>query len=530
MAIDDRFRRLWDHITPVQRSAFICCFIAGYLAHLFAFTNIIPNSDGLSRVFELQQMTIAGRWFLHSATAPSGFTQMPAAIGLLSMLFLSLAAALTVDLLGYRSRMLAGLSGVLMAVFPALGYTFLYMFTASAYCISIFLAVLSVWLAEKGGRIRIPLASAVLSLSMGTYQAYVTLAIGLCLLVVLRRVLDTESTFRGTLELGIRFIVYLAAGGILYYVILQIFLRVKHLELWAYLGMDAASSGYPFSRLPTLIAATYKQVASFFFLPGAPQAFTTPVLVLLDLVALVLGISLFLTVLRGKKLWMQHWRPITSLIMLALLPLGINFIQILSPYSVPTPLVKYAFVLPYLAVLLVADLCDSEMIRGCFIPITAGWTALLLLFFLNTNNIIYTASSQAHRATESYMTRLMARIEECPGYRPGMELVIIGTVPEDQLRSQIESYARVDHYSVPLNHLLSLNKHIYYYLEDWLNIPAPMPPEETMIAVSDSDAFQSMPLYPSPGSIQVLDNRVVVKLMPQYTPKSQFELDYENRH
>ena len=96
MPLDRVLARLRQRITPTRRAAFLACFIAGYLIHLFAFTNIIPNSDGLSRVFDPQQMTVSGRWFLHYASALNDFTQMPAVIGLLSLLFLSLAAAFAV--------------------------------------------------------------------------------------------------------------------------------------------------------------------------------------------------------------------------------------------------------------------------------------------------------------------------------------------------------------------------------------------------------------------------------------------------
>ena len=101
-------------------------------------------------MFDPQQMTVSGRWFLHYASALNSFTQMPALIGFLSIVFLSLAAAAAVLTLGLHSRTLSALAGVLMAAFPCLGYTFLYMFTASAYCLAILLAVLSVWLAQKG--------------------------------------------------------------------------------------------------------------------------------------------------------------------------------------------------------------------------------------------------------------------------------------------------------------------------------------------------------------------------------------------
>lgn len=531
MSIDQMSRSLWQKAGPNRRAAFFGCFLAGYLGHLYAFTNLIPNSDGLSRVFDPQQMTVSGRWFLHYASALNDFTQMPALIGFLSVLFLSLAAALTADLLGLRSRVLSALTGAAMALFPCVGYTFLYLFTASAYCLAIFLAVLSVWLAQEG-RVRWLLGTAALALAMGTYQAYATVAIALSLLVVFCRVLDQEASFRNTLNLGLRLVGYLAVGAVLYYVILLIFLNVKDLELLSYLGMDAAAEGYPIGQLPGLVVECYKQAIAFFFLPGSANGFANLFMVLLDLLALGLGLVALWTVFTRRGLFREKWRPIGALALLALLPLGMNFMQVLSPYSAPTPLMKYAFVSVYLLVFLALDRTDALEELGklrLLLPAGAVWCALLLLFCLNTNNLLYTASAQAHRATESYTTRLLSRIESCEGYEPGMEIAIVGAVPTEQIQSDIPSYLQVDHYSVPIHSVLPLNKHIYYYLNSWLSFPVEEPEEETMIAISNSSEFRHMPLYPAQGSVQVLDGRVVVRMAEEYTPKSDYELAYENR-
>ena len=76
---------------------------------------------------------------------------------------------------------------------------------------------------------------------------------------------------------------------------------------------------------------------------------------------------------------------------------------------------------------------------------------------------------------------------------------------------------------------MPLNKHIYYYLNHWLNVPVEEPSEETMLSISASTQFQAMPLYPADGSVAILDGRVVVKLQEEYTPKSDYEIAYENR-
>jgi len=240
---------------------------------------------------------------------------------------------------------------------------------------------------------------------------------------------------------------------------------------------------------------------------------------------LALGAVSFAAMLRGEKL--PRWKVVTTLCLAAVLPLAVNFGQIISPYSVPTPLMKYAYVMVYLAVILLLDLAGgvSRPVSGAFL----GWTAVLLVLCMNTNNLLYTASAQAHRGAESYLTRLMGRVEACEGYEPGMEVLFIGAIPDDQVRSAVESYAQVDHYSVPIHRVAELNKHIYYNRNDWLSVPVEEPAEETMIAVSDSEAFAAMPLYPALGSVAVQDGRVVVKLRESYTPKSDFEIAYENR-
>lgn len=529
MKLDELTQRRWHRLQPAQRAAFFACIITGYLVHLYAFTNIVPCSDGLSRVYDPQQMTVSGRWFLHYASMLNGFTQMPAVIGLLSMLLLGAAAALTVGLLHVRSRSLGGVCGAVMAAFPCLGYTFLYMFTASAYCLAIFMAVLAVQLAVRGKGWFVP-AVLLLAMAMGTYQAYAAMSIALSVLVVIEFLTRPEATLRGTLRLGGRLVAFLALGAAAYYGILQIFLRVKHVQLLSYLGMDTVMTHYPLAKLPSLLVTTYKQVLAFFFIPGSANAYNTPVLSVLNALLLAAAAVSLVAALRRDRLLRQPWRVLLLLVLILLFPLAINFGQIMSPYSAPTPIMKYAFVLVYLAALLMLDKCDGCIPR----PKAAGiagavCVCALLVCFLQTNNLLYTASAQAHRATQSYLTRMMTRVEDCDGYTPGMEVVIIGTIPDAQMHSAIESYAQVSHYSVPIHQVAPLNKHLYYYLNDWLSIPIEEPSQETMAAVAGSDAFAAMPLYPQQGSVKVLDGRVVVKLSEQYTPKSDFEIAFENR-
>ena len=216
---------LWQRIPHTCRAAFLSAVIFGLMVHLFAFSNIIPNSDGLSRIFDEQQMTVSGRWFLHFASMFHGYLQAPGLIGALSLLFLGASAALIVDCLQLRSVEVSVLCGGFVASFPSLAYTYLYMFTASAYAFAIFLAVCSVWLVRRNPRLfwlgAIPLACAV-----GTYQAYFAVAVSLALGCVILDLLAREKDLMETVRGGFRILGMLALGAVVYYGLMMLFLFV----------------------------------------------------------------------------------------------------------------------------------------------------------------------------------------------------------------------------------------------------------------------------------------------------------------
>ena len=216
-----------------------------------------------------------------------------------------------------------------------------------------------------------------------------------------------------------------------------------------------------------------------------------------------------------------------------MIPLAAGFAQVIAPFSDATPIMKYAYVSIYLAVVLAADLGLSLLPRprgtaaGSWA--VAGCLVCLCLYGANINNLLYTASAQAHRATLSYATRLASRIESCPGYTHGMPVYLIGSFPTDRVHNSVEGFAQVDHYSVPLDTVAPLNKHIYYYLRDWLNLPIEEPAEADLMAMAERPEFAAMPRYPDDGSVQIIDGCLVVKVQEEYTPKSDFEIAYENR-
>lgn len=523
-------------IPQAVKAAFLCSFAAGYIVHLFAFTNIIPNADGLSRVFDQQQMTVSGRWFLHYASVFNGFLQAPALIGFFSVLFLSLSAALVVSLLRIRSSFLGGLSGVLMVAFPAVAFTFLFLFTASAYSFGILLAVTAVWLTARDRRL-IPLAVVLLACAIGTYQAYLAVAASLSLIAVLLLALEKESEVRTILLTGVRHLAFLLLGLLLYYAVLRLFLWAKDLTLLDYKGIDETGGSGMLRQAVALVIPAYRSFLSYFLRPGGAASFTTRFAVCVNAAFALLGVTaLVCAALRGG-LTKRPGKLALLIALCAILPLALNLSALMGSVR---EVMRYSLVFAYILALALtdraaaapADEAESEAprrLKTLCRPLLAAALCLSLLsavFSFYVDNLAYTASATAHRATESFATRLVERVEATPGYRNGMEVIIIGSFPGEIYGGGVEVFRTVD---APADSVLTLNKHVYYYLNDWLNVPWPEPTQETLRAVSETELFRAMPLYPDDGCIVIDGERVIVKLADHFTPKRDYEIQYENR-
>ena len=520
-----KWAQLYASIPKPVTTAFYACVIAGFLVHLFAFTNIIPNSDGLSRIYGAQQMTISGRWFLHYASIFHGFIQAPALIGVLSLLFMGIAAGMTVDLLSIRSPAYAGLWGCLMAVFPPIAYNYLYMFTASAYGFGCLLAVSAVWIYRRHKWGLLP-AGLLLACSIGTYQAYLAVAVSLGLICVIRDLLDSSRSTSVIVKDGFRMLAMYALGAILYVAILWIFLQVKDLSLLNYRGIGSAGQPQSLVMLLRSILSACKHTLFYFLVPYEVSYATLPLTVAHWFFALCGAFALTRRLLGRKKLSID--RTLLLFAGILMLPLALNLTQVLTNMS---PNMRYSMVFAYLLPIVLMDgtaLSDRRLFRPVK-PVFACCAAVVILVSAQICNLAYVSSATAHRAAQTFAGNLVSRVEQTPGYRSDMEVVVIGSFPRSVYHSSVEEFELVEHYSCMADTVLDLNKHIYYYLNDWLNVPWQEPEEQTMIDVSESEMFRSMPLYPSDGSVRISDGRVIVKLAPTYTPRRPYEIEYENR-
>lgn len=521
--------RIARSLTSAEKAAFLTEVILGYTVHLFAFTNIIPNSDGLDRIYDQQQMTVSGRWALHFASMLNGYTQSPALIGFLSVLFLGLAAVLMVRLFHLSSPLSGAVTGALCVVSYAVTYTFLFMFTASAYALGILLAVTSVFAARHMKRGGIPSGAVLLAVSLGIYQSYLGVALSLAVILFILDITEADTKPSEALRFAFRllFMEGLAVG--FYFLVLKIFLSVKHLSLLTYKNADSLGSAAGAAGRLLHLPSVYADFFRYLFVP-ASSTVTTKAGVLPNILYTAVLIAFLVNRMHALGRSNTKSRILPALAALALLPLALNFTEILAHSTVTT---RYAFQVYYLfGIILLDRRPEPERSRFSLWSRKAMLTVLTASLLLTgiLSNRLYTQAANAHRATLSFMTTLAARIESTPGYTSGDEVFLIGTPSKSILANTIGAFSSSSSMQSPADSVLYLNKHLYQYLNSWLGIPWEEPSEEAKEAVYESGTFAAMTVYPDDGSIVRESGRIIVKLSNDFTPKADFEIAYEQRH
>ena len=503
-------RRVPKHI----RFTFLSALILGFVTHSYAFLNKFTNHDDLNQMFYASYGAASGRWLLPSVLRLDGNVSMPWLIGVLSLLFLALTACLTVSLLRIRTPLGCGLTAALLVSFPAVTATFGYMFTASGYFFSLFLAVLAAWAACRRGWRGSLLGVILLTLSMGIYQAYLPAAAALMAGSLLLETLDGERSFRQLLGKGARLVLTLGAATAAY--LLTAHFAAPSGGLTDYEGI-ADMGKVSLSQLPRLVYYAFRKYRLFFWVND--WNCHIPFLRWGFLLAALGSLSLGAALLRRRRLGPA--RTAMALLLAVLYPLAGTFIYVMVPDGYVHIHMLYPMVcillLP-LALLEYAAPGEEESWNG-LLPRIMSWILVVTLGFAAysywlTDNNAYLKADYAMRQCSAWSNRLIARIEDCEGYEPGMKVVLVGSNEREEALSPTPELdlARL----VGIYDLGDLRTYFTYqhFLRYFLAFTDPVYTGDSEMAAlyAQKPEVRAMPLYPRQGSVMTVDGAVVVKL------------------
>lgn len=522
--------------------------ISGILIHAYMFTNKLPNWDDINNVGTFGVGSEFGRWFLKYINPLDGIWSVPWIGGLFAVTFLSLAACMVVAALDIRSLTGAVIVPLMMLSFPSVCSMFTFMFTADCYAVGIFLACTAAWLIRRYRFGFLP-GIVLLVLSLGLYQAYLCLALGVLVcglfLDLLRgEKLEGEEARRVFLS-GVKTFLVLLASVVLY----NLVARWIFPNLDSYNGLSQMGQIDP-ARLPRLILRAYRWVAEYFILK--PYSFINDFAWALNVISCLLAAGFVIAWFVKRRLWKQPAAAVLYLFLAAAVPLAMGSIIIMAPDASVSMLMLYQYVILYIFIMAMLErsLQKEDGLfsgrgggrtgagggqveqNGAALPgvLSLFVTAVLLLVgyenFVVTNEA-YFRMDIAYERAYAYYNRIMERIETTEGYQPGDAFALVGEYGLSETPDLLGSYSmdgeRFEDLSGVARETGLLTSGVRHnFMKIYIGVEMPDVSEETLEAIRQTEEYQNMPAYPAEGCVQkILDVWVVKTCEETLTPQGE---------
>lgn len=236
-------------------------------ANGYGFVNYMPKHDAINHMFSSsgEWEVRLGRFLQPYYTQLRGNIVSPWLVGIIGAAFAVLSVFIIVDILNIENHVCAILaSGFLLANLSVTELCGIYIYIYDCCMIALFMSCLSVWCWLH---IRKPwniiLGSISLVISMGLYQAFISVAIVLCVVVLLKKALANES-WKKEIYSAFTMILMIALGCIVYLILYKIVLFI-----WNTTPTDGSNGMQRLTELslPMLfqnLFKTYKDVMNFF--------------------------------------------------------------------------------------------------------------------------------------------------------------------------------------------------------------------------------------------------------------------------
>ena len=476
---------------------FLSALIAGLAAHMFMISNKLVNHDEIEALFSKGATVTSGRWGLELSHYIFPNVSMPWIYGLISIILFAVAACLLLRVLDLRSGLSKVLIPAIVLSFPSLTGTFCFMFTSAPYALAFLLAVSSAWFFKRGGWQNFLLAAGSLVLCLSIYQAYIALTASLFVLLMLKMSLEGSCSVRQILLWGFKALGMMLLALLAYFAATMLSFALTGMEFNSYVLDNVNDKAGQLGKI-RLAYTNFKDIFTY----GNYSLVTSPLShwAHLGLLA-VMGLELICLSLRRKE--PLRWG--LSLVLVLLLPLAINCMYLaMSPASIHT-LVLFSFVAIYLmAAMLWEQMGEKALARD--LP------ALLLVLMICSNvyfaNRVYLKLHLQYENASAFYTSMIAQIKDTPGFDEDSRLAIIGKQQEllfypPQLDSSLLLGPSTDLVNIYSRQAL---------FRQYLGFDMPCASEEELEAISQSEEFKAMPIYPYHGSVQAIDSYIVVKM------------------
>lgn len=505
------------------KNALFFTFLFGVLTNFFFITTLMPSHDELNffcnKAGTIENMVALGRPLapIYLLVAQAALVT-PFITGLTGLFLIGLSVYLCVKIFNLRT---AGEVAATAAIFSSnrtvICQIASFNDTMVGYMAALFFACLMVTSWEsfiKTKKIRHFILSAVfIALSLGSYQAYIAVAITIIMIKSILRLFDGEEVKKVFID-GVMAIGSLALGAVFYFLLIKLSCTLFGINLNS--GSYNSITNIADNKEPVIVRIkdAYKKILfNYVFMTKdvvtiIPEKVIQLVLFLIFLLYSV-GFVWAIKSTRPKKIAIA-----LSVALAALLPLSCNLTRLFN-HKVHELMIFSVWIL-WLLPLLLFPRCRCK--KRYLIPYIF-FLSIIIFNNIQVGNTLGVVRKLGYDATYSLMTQIISKVEALPDYTEGeTPVALIGG--RDRLAISKDTFSSIENYDLvsKITGIHNAGTAITYNDSFVAFFKTIMLRKGKFISTLDAtelgktEKIKDMPVYPKKGSIALVDGVAVIKL------------------
>lgn len=430
---ENTLKKWSQSILPQWKVCFVSAILIGLLAHLYKITNWLPNWDSLVFRYDSQNMLAIGRWFLPVVCSFGSFYDLPFLCGITAIIFHALGAVVVCKIFDVKKNFTAAMIGAVIVSFPTVTSVMMYNYVADGYSIAFFMSALAAYCMTRE-KPKYICAALLLALSMGIYQAYITVSVMLLLMYLIDRLMSGETEWKPILKKSVHMLCTGILGGILYFAVLKLLLAVFSTELLDYQGVNAAASLSGLDIAASLYVIKETFLAVFFDFSGGICVYSA-----LNVIILVLTVALYIRRIVHNQLYKKPASLLMTVFFAVMLIPGACILAFVNASVDYHNLMRMGYVIFYLMFLILYERNEGMPEKRASVKC---WALLLIAAVLTVNQIVianvsYHTAQMAYEKSFGVLMRIADRIEQTPEAENCDKLLVIGALADSEAYSVV---------------------------------------------------------------------------------------------
>lgn len=470
--------------------------------------------EGLRYYRNADYATSQARWMIRYLNTIAGKNVViPALTVTLYCAMIGLSALLICHMMKIDKPLYVCLLTAAMVSFPVISHQFAYLYMALAYSFSFLAVTIGIMLARKRKVLPFIISVLFFLMMMGSYQSYVGAAAALAVVMLLYDAVSEEKIGICFANFGLSALAGLL-GAVIDIPFSRLMMKIYHT------GTEHRVSEFSFESIKQNIGFSLKYAYVWFF-----SYFDDDVLARDMVYAVIFGViailSVIIIVLKFKNKKIAH--AFTIIGALFVLPLAMNLILVLIPTGGVRALMKYQYVLIFAILLFFHNYIGKKIFNNILAYVSVIMIALVLFGNVVAANCTTFMYKYSYDYAEKQALLMLEEIYEIEEYEPDKTPIVLGGAfsytPVKDRYPQIFMYAEQEGGLVFWGNIYGMISCRYHFFMDYMGVNAEYFTNQEYLDAVQSEEYAEMPIWPKKGSIQMIGDKVVVKIWEQAPDK-----------